>query len=230
MNNLTPITKFILLITFGLVLTSCLNNPNGIEETDELLLSLKLNNVNEAVIADSDTLSINLIRFLIGTSFLHNGDGDTLLINRNVYQLNHASSGGLDQEVKGLAQGTFNTGIIYNTLNFEIKKAEITYLNNHDIDDAFTQGESEDQLFSMIINGTYNSQSFEFKSTRNFNYELPFQNFADGTTGNLRYNLNMQTDIESWFQNPGEEGLLNPSEPSNASLINDNIESSISLN
>jgi len=224
------IAKSFLLITLGLFMASCLNSANDIEQRDQLVLTLNLNNANDEIVADNDTVSIDLIRFLVGITFLHNGNGDTLLINQNAYQLNHSTSGGLSQEIKGLAQGTFNSDVVYNTLNFEIKKAEVSFLTNPDIDEAFTQGESEDQLFSMIINGTFNSQSFEFKSVRNFNYEFTFQDLTDGTTGNLRYNLNMQTDLENWFQNPDGEGLLNPGEASNASLINDNIGLSINLN
>lgn len=224
------IVKNFLLITLGLFMASCLNSANDIEQRDQLVLTLNLNNANDEIVADNDTVSIDLIRFLVGTSFLHNGNGDTLLINQNAYQLNHSTTDGFSQELKGLAQGSFTSEVIYNTLNFEFKKAEASFLNNPNIDEAFTEGEAESERYSMIINGTYNSEPFEFKSVRNFNYELTFQDQSSGTPGGLVYSLNMQADIGSWFLNPDGEGLLNPGEASNASLINDKIGLSIGLN
>lgn len=223
------IVKSLLLPILGLLLVSCLNSANDIEQGDQLILTLLLDNVNEEIVAGNDTLSILRLDFLVGSTFLHNANGDTLLISQNTFQISHTNDP-LNQELKGLAQGNFTSEVIYNTLNFEIKKAEATDAGKADIDDAFVEGEAENQRFSMIVNGTYNGEAFEFKSTRNFNYELTFQDQSGGTPGNLIYNLNMETNLNSWFQNPEGEGLLDPGEAANASTINDRIESSVTLN
>ena len=223
------ILKTLLFVSIGLMAVSCLNSGNEFEQRDQLILTINLNNANDEIVANNDTLTVDLIRFLVGISFLHDGNGDTLRINQNTYQLNHSTTDGFSQELKGLAQGNFNSRVIYNTLNFEIKKAEASFLNNPNIDDAFNEGETESERYSMIINGNYNGDPFEFKSVRNFDYEFSFEDQTGGTPGGLVYSLNIQTDINSWFQNPDGEGLLNPAEASNALSINDNIELSIGL-
>lgn len=219
-----------LLLSFlGLFLASCLTNSQQSEVRDQLLLTLEMSNLNSELIAGDDTVNVAQLRFLYGKTFLLSSNDDTLLVNDNILQVTHQRS---NQEVKGLANGTFESDNVFSTLNFEIKQAEQSDAgsgSNFD-EEAFLEGESEDQRYSMIINGAYNGESFIFKSTRNFNFEFPIEDDSGGSTSGLLYNLPMRSDVISWFLNASGEGLLNPGDPANAATINDNIQQSLNLN
>jgi hypothetical protein len=228
MNSI--IKTFILLVT-ALFLGSCLNGSEQNEQRDQLTLTFNLENANNEITSGEDTLSINLVRFLVGNNYLYNDTGDTLLINQNVFQLNYSTTDGLSQEVIQIAQGSFDSDAVYRNLNFEIKKAEANYSQNPDIDDAFTEdgGELENQRYSMIIDGSYNGEPFTFKSTRNLAYSFTFPDLTGGQSGNLIYNLFVKTNVENWFLNSDATALLDPLQSSNEGTINDNIETSIAL-
>lgn len=228
MNSLIKIFP---LLVAAIFLSSCLNGSEQNEQRDQLTLTFNLENASSEITAGDDTLSINLIRFLVGNNYMYNDSGDTLLINRNVYQVNYSTTDGLSQELIQIAQGSFSSETIYSNLKFEIKKAEAAYSENPNIDDAFTEegGELENQRFSMIIDGTYNNSPFSFKSTQNFAYSFPFPDLTGGSGGNLIYNLFVQTDVSSWFLNSEGTALLDPSLSDNETSINQNIESSIEL-
>lgn len=224
------ISKKTLLLPFlALFLVSCLTNPQQNEVRDQLVLTLELDNINNEMVAGDDTVNVNRFRFLYGRTYLLSSNGDTLMVNNDVIQVTHEIS---TQEVKGLANGTFDSDNVFGTLNFEIKQAEQSDAgsgSNFD-EEAFLEGESEDQRYSMIINGAFNGNSFTFKSTRNFNFEFPIEDESGGSTGGLLYNLPMRTEVISWFLNASSDGLLDPGDPANAATINDNIQQSLNLN
>lgn len=208
-----------------LFLTSCLTTNQDTETANRLVITFQLAGINEQMIAQEDTLRIRTLRFLYGETTVNNSN-DSLTINDNIIQVTHQISNG---EVKGLANGTFQSNEVYNTLNFEIKQAvqpEQGTGSNFDVD-AFIEGDSDNQRYSMIIDGSFNSQPFTFKSTRNFNFTFSIEDNSNGTTGNLIYNLPLRAEVSGWFENTSEGGLLNPGDPNNAELINDQIESSV---
>lgn len=222
--------KTVFLPLLGLFLVSCLTNPQQQnEERDQLLITLELGNINDEIVAGDDTVNVAQLRFLYGETFLLSSNDDTLIVNNNVIQVTHQFS---TQEVKGLANGTFESDNVFGILNFEIKQAEQSDAgsgSNFD-EEAFLEGESEDQRYSLIINGAFNGDSFTFKSTRNFNFEFPIEDDSGGSTSGLLYNLTMKTDVISWFLNASGDGLLDPGDPANAATINDNIQQSLNLN
>ncbi len=221
--------KFFLLPFLGLFIASCLTNSQQNEARDQLVLTLEMSNLNSELITGDDTVNVTQLRFLYGKTFLLSSNDDTLLVNDDILQVTHQRS---NQEVKGLANGTFESDNVFGALNFEIKQAEQSDAgsgSNFD-EEAFLEGESEDQRYSMIINGSYNGENFIFKSTRNFNFEFPIEDESGGSTSGLLYNLPMRTDVISWFLNSSDDGLLDPGDPANAATINDNIQQSLNLN
>lgn len=222
------IGKYLTLAFLGLLLTSCLTNSEQNDLPNQLLLTLEFSNINNEIVAQDDTLRILALRFLYGRTSLRNAN-DTLLVNNNILQVTHQVT---NDEIKGLANGTFNSDEIFSTLAFEIKQAEEsdTGENSNFDENAFIEGSSNDQRYSMIINGSYNNNEFVYKSTRNFNFEFFIEDDSEGTGGNLLYNLPLATDVNSWFLNDNGDGLLDPRTESNASAINDNIEESLHLN
>lgn len=217
--------NFLLLPFFLFLFSSCLTNNQDTENANRLVITFQLADVNEEMIVQEDTLRIRTLRFLYGETTVNNSTA-TLTINDEIIQVTHQLS---NSEVKGLANGTFESNEVYSNLNFEIKQAvrpEEGSGANFDVD-AFIEGDADNQRYSMIIDGSYNSMPFTFKSTRNFNFSFPIEDNSNGTTGNLIYNLPIRAEVSEWFVNNAEGGLLNPGDPNNATVINDQIEASV---
>lgn len=219
--------KLLLIPICFILFTSCLTNNQDNDPANRLVITFQLAGINDEMIMQEDTLRVRTLRFLYGETTVNNSN-DSLTINDNIIQVTHQLS---NSEVKGLANGTFQSSEVYNNLNFEIKQAvqpEEGSGSNFDVD-AFIEGSSDDQRYSMIIEGAYNGQPFTFKSTRNFNFSFPIEDNSNGTAENLIYNLPLRAEVSDWFVNNSDGGLLNPGDPNNAGVINDQIESSVFL-
>lgn len=221
-------TLFCLAI-LGMFLTSCLTNSQENDVSNQLILTLEFSGINNEIVAEGDTIRVLTLKFLYGRTALQNNNNDTLVVNDNVQQINHQVS---NDETKGLASGPFESDEVYDLLAFEIKQAE-----QSDIDeggnfeaDTFIEGESDDQRYSMIMQGSYNNNGFEFKSTRNFNFEFLIQDNSGGSQQGLVYQMHLQANVQQWFLNSEGDGLLNPNSVGNASAINDNIQQSMNIN
>jgi len=222
--------KVYLLPILALFISSCLTGSKQEQVLDQLVMTLEFTNINNRIIVQQDTVEIDTLRFLYGKTTVQDGSNDTLVINNNTIQVTHRSA--IDDEIKGLANGSFNSDNIYNNLAFEIKQAEQSDAgsgSNFDVD-AFIEGDSNDLRYSMILSGTYNGNYFEFKSNRNFNFEFPISDQTDGNQSSLLYNLPLKTNVSLWFNNESGDGLLNPGDTANATAINDNIQSSMTFN
>ena len=219
--------KLLLLPVILIFLSSCLTDNQNTETANRLVITFQLAGINDEMIVQEDTLRIRTLRFLYGETTVNNSNA-SLTINENIIQVTHQLS---NNEVKGLANGTFQSNEVYSNLNFQIQQAvqpEEGSGSNFDVD-AFIEGDTDNQRYSMIIDGSYNGDPFTFKSTRNFNFSFPIEDNSNGTTGNLIYNLPMRAEVSDWFVNSAEGGLLNPGDPNNATAINDQIESSVFL-
>lgn len=218
--------KILLLPIVTLLFVSCLNSSDQGDLPDQIVITLGFPNINDNIIIESDTISIVRLRLLVGNVILRNSGSDTLLINQTAFQITHQLS---NNEIRGLASGTFNSDAVFEIFNFEIKQAEQSDIgSNSNVDNDFVEGESENERYSMIINGSYNGEAFEFKSARNFNFSFTIDNESN-SQGTLLYNLPMRSAPADWFMSPINNELLNPGNPDNASLINNNIQSSMTL-
>lgn len=220
--------KLLLLPLLAIFFASCLNTTQQDNQNNQLVLTLELTDINNEIVSGEDTVNIGQLRFLYGETDLRNSN-DTLVINENILQITHQFT---NDELKGLARGTFESDEIFNRLIFEIKKAELSDTgqgSNFD-EDAFIEGESEDQRYSMIIDGSYNGNEFTYKSTRNFDFEFNIQDDSDGAQGSLLYSLPVKAEVSFWFLNENGDGLLDPRVADNASAINENIQQSFNLN
>lgn len=220
--------KLLLLSLLGLIFSSCLTNGQEGETRDQLVFNITFTNISTPVIVEDDTLEIASLRFLAGKTSLQNNSGDSLRVIENPFQVSYQRS---PLETIGITQGNFDSEAVFSSIAFEIKQAEQSDINGSNIDaDAFIEGASDEQRYSMIIQGTYNSNDFTFKSTRNFNFFFPFDDNSGGNQDALLYNIPLESDVEDWFINQQDDSLLDPSNPDNTSAINDNIEFSVVLN
>ena len=127
----------------------------------------------------------------------------------------HFTAGGMISNVVSgnLPEGTFSK------IKFKIHKPE----DNESIPDAeFREGSSGNQRYSFIIKGTYNGNSFVFKSRRSVNmlFSLP----VPVVTGSNSRNITLVVNPGNWFANGSE--TIDPRNPSNENIIEDNIKNS----
>lgn len=227
-NAAPAIRKLLLLPILALLFSSCLTNGEEGQTRDQLVFNITFTNISTPVIVQEDTLEIVSVRFIAGRTTLQNNSGDSLLVIGNPFQISYQRS---PIETVGITQGNFDSEAVFNSIAFEIKQAEQSDINGSNIDaDAFIEGTSDDQRYSMIINGTFNGEDFTYKSTRNFNLLFPFEDNSGGNQDALIYNIPLESNVENWFINQQDDSLLDPSDPDNASAINNNIEFSVELN
>jgi hypothetical protein len=92
-------------------------------------------------------------------------------------------------------------------------------------DPEFKEGTAESQRFSFIIKGTYNGTSFVYKSKKTMDLTI---NMNKVINVNLKkQNITISLNETGWFKNGTAE--LNPNEPNNAVLIDNNIANSFKV-
>lgn len=107
----------------------------------------------------------------------------------------------------------------YNKIKFQIHKPED---NETPPDPEFKTGESGNQRFSVIVKGTYNGNSFVFRSRKSANVVFSLNNpLALQQTAK---NLTMIINPAQWFKN--NNNILDPRISSNENAIDDNIKNS----
>lgn len=120
--------------------------------------------------------------------------------------------------VETILAGKIPAGI-YNKVKFQIHKPED---NETPPDPEFKEGTSGNQRYSFIIKGTFNGNSFVYKSRKSVNIVVNFStpvNFQE--TG---INLTMIFNSSIWFKNGNV--YLDPRNSSNDDLIDDNLRNS----
>lgn len=108
---------------------------------------------------------------------------------------------------------------IYTKAKFKIHKPE----DNESVPDPeFKEGTGESQRFSFIVKGTYNGNSFIYKSKNSSNIVI---NFNAAENINIKQaNVTIAFNKLKWFKNGSID--LNPNDAQFEGLINDNIKNS----
>jgi len=118
---------------------------------------------------------------------------------------------------------TVTTGSIpeglYNKIKFKVHKPE----DNEPIPDPeFREGPSGNQRFSFIIKGKYNGINFVYKSRKSANIVFVFPTAIN--MQQMARNITVLINPALWFKNGSLE--IDPGNPSNENLIDDNIKNS----
>lgn len=127
--------------------------------------------------------------------------------------------------------GTLNEIIVkeipprrYDEVEFEIHKPE-DFETPPDPD--FKVGTSGDQRFSVIIEGTFNQQSFTYRSRVNMSQEHEFATPLMVEEGQ-EVNVTLLVDISQWFVDENGNDL-DPTDENNRSEIDDSIKRSVEV-
>lgn len=108
---------------------------------------------------------------------------------------------------------------IYDEFELEIEKAE------DDINVNDSDFRDETGTYSLVVLGTFNGEAFSFRSSEDFELELdlnPPLELGEGESSVLKVTV----DVSSWFIGSSGE-TLDPNNPDNYVIINENIENSI---
>lgn len=108
----------------------------------------------------------------------------------------------------------------YDRIKFVIHKVED---NETPPDPEFKEGTSGNQRYSVIVKGSYNGNSFVYKSRKSVSHEIQFSSPVT-FSADTRANLTMTVNIQSWFLSNGS--ILDPGNSSNGDEIDDNIKAS----
>jgi hypothetical protein len=109
----------------------------------------------------------------------------------------------------------------YTKIKFQLHKPEETETPT---DPEFKDGSGINQRYSFIIKGTYNGSAFVYKSKQAENVSITFDKVE-----NINLKANNVTVLFNklrWFKNGSAD--LNPNDPQNESLIDNNIRTSFS--
>jgi hypothetical protein len=208
------VISFLLSLSIALILTGCDENggitvPSGVSD---LTVSVKS---DDNALDEPASISITEAKALItNVEFEKESNGKDELHQRGplVCRFN------LNSAVKEM--GTqYIIRNNYTKIKFQIHKPD----ENETIPDPeFKEGTGTNQRYSFIIKGTYNGSSFVYKSKQSANIVL---NFSSVENINLKTaNITVLFNKLGWFKN-GNTGL-NPNDPLNESIIDNNIKNS----
>jgi len=184
------------------------NSPNS---SDNLTLSV----MSDENFTDANEIIITEAKCLIGEVELETEPSSSsinLPLNPFVVNLNSFSSAQLIASVN-IPQGA------YKKIKFQIHKPED---NETPQDPEFKTGESGNQRFSVIIKGTYNGNSFIYRSRKSVNLIFSLNNLL--TVGETSRNLTFLINSSQWFTN--NNTTIDPRNSSFEDIIDDNIKNS----
>jgi hypothetical protein len=212
MNKLIKQILLPAIFTFSLAILSSCDESGGItvpSGASELTVSIKSDdNVADAVvITEAKALLTNV-------EFEQESNGKNQLHQKGPIVLNLS----LDGTIKEI--GTqYIIRDNYTKVKFQLHKPEES---ENPSDPEFKIGTGATQRFSFIIKGTYNGTGFVYKSKASADLIISFSK-----TENINLKKNNVTVLfnkTKWFKNGNTD--LNPNDPANESLIDNNIKNS----
>jgi hypothetical protein len=211
------------------VLSSCLSGNNNIPPS--LQVALQLNGTTDmagsdtVLTAGSDSLMITSLRLINGDTQIIR-ESDTLAFNPTPVRFSsrQTSSGGPTPDTRPLNNAQRNALFAgtYQAIDFRIIQAPDS--SSGSFPGVFYKGGD----YSMVIKGEYNGSEFTFKSKHNFQQRLDISPPVNVPPQNASVLFIISADVRSWFLNGG--GFLDPSDTTNTSAINDNIQGSFEVN
>ena len=113
---------------------------------------------------------------------------------------------------------------MYDELEFEIEKRDDDD-NTAILDPDFSSEDGSE--YSVVIKGSINGEEFTFKSGKDFSVELEFEPAVE-INDDQRISVTLTFDINQWFAD-GNGNVLDPTNASNLSRIETNIENSLDV-
>ncbi len=210
--SIIKLNPIVLLAAFGILILSLFNSCDTSETTDGTL-SFSFFSSSTLPKTTADTIVLDSAKFII-------------------YDINIKEQSGTD--TKGIKVGPFLVylNISGMTTNFAVGNIppgfyDQTKFEVHQLKDTETPPDPEfvdgSIRYSAIIKGTYNSVPFVYKYQKSAKQDLKLDTPIQVTENSIA-NLTIIVDPYSWFDESGI--ILDPNDPVNQSLIEDNIKQS----
>jgi hypothetical protein len=164
-------------------------------------------------------VQIDTAKILLRTIQFHNvGDSDSLDFKTESFVLDLDLDGGLNTvAVQEIPNGS------YDKVSFRLHKPE----ELEDVGDTdFYEGDSGSERYSVVVKGSYDGQPFTFKSRRTAKQRIDIQPALAITDTTTAVNVTLSVDVHSWFIDPDDGALLNPTDEGDESEIDDAIKES----
>ncbi len=210
LGNISSVLLIVLALTGMFAVQGCSDSSNSVStQTDNLGFSVKFNdaaynNPNSAiVITEAKALVSELEIETSDSSASHE-------IHLSPFVINFDINGGLKEVLSAYIPSK-----TYKKIKFQIHKPED---NETPPDPEFSSG----GRYSFIIKGTYNGNSFVFKSKKTVNIVLTMNNQV--SISSTKLNLTMILNKLQWFLENGSE--IDPRDPSKEDKIDDNLRNS----
>lgn len=223
MNIVTNINRMAVLAFIGIgsmLLTGCLGDTGNDTEQNVIEIGVELNGVEEPIKAGEDSLDIEEVKFVHGLSYLV-AEEDSLYFSSQPSVFEFSELGG-SEDVLAFGQISPN---VYSSIDFFISRAP------EEMRSVAPEFVTEEARYSMIIEGSYNDEDFQFRTEENFEtkFELSPSLTVDEETAES-FNMLIFSNIRDWFLAEDGESLINPEESdSTRQLINENIDEAFFL-
>lgn len=197
----------------ALFFSGCLGDNDNNSQQSVIEIAVELSGFGETIEAGEDSIAIEEVSFVQGFSFLE-AEEDSLFFSSqpNVFDFSTGSS----EDALAFGQIAPNT---YSSMEILISQAP------EELRSIAPEFVTEDGRFSMIVEGRFNGEDFEFRSQENFEYAFdlsPILEVDEETQESFDYLL--YTNMRDWFISEEGESLIDPQESdSTRQLINDNI-------
>ncbi|WP_018126524.1 hypothetical protein [Balneola vulgaris] len=220
MNSLRfyKLKSFLTVLTAAFVFGACSTSDSGDSAQMRLNATSKSNNSAQKAKSQADTLIITEAKFRISELEVESAQADSADFEGGPFILDLNISGGITE----LATTEIKAGI-YEELEIEIEKPDSGETPS---DPDFKIGEGENERFSLIIRGTYNGNEFTFRSSKDFEIEVEFEQGVEiqsNTEGLIDVTLSIDSAI--WFVD-ANGNTLDPTLVENQAMIEAAIEAS----
>jgi hypothetical protein len=212
-KTLFPILASLFLVIFYSGCSdSNVTDPGTDPVSSNVSISIKSNNaqddpLNEIVINEAKALLTEIEFELEGSGIEHEIKPGPIVVHFN-------TTGGMTT----LTTGNVPAGV-YNKVKFQLHKPE----DYETIPDPeFREGTSGNLRYSFIIKGSYNGNSFVYKSKKSINLVINFSSPINFQTSSR--NITVLINTAGWFKNGNI--VLDPRDTDNEDMIDNNLENS----
>lgn len=207
-----------LLVALPLLVSSCVSNSET-SFPSQVQLGMEVAYLDSTYKLNGDSIRVQEVRFIIGDSFFLTSNDDSVFTTNQTgmvtFDENTPNPGGIT--------GRNFPAAVYEGFTLTIPKAPT---NNQAIADDFV---TDGKRYTIIAEGTYNGESFKYKSERAIEPEFTLSPPLQVSETNERYTFLVRTDVRDWFTDNQSQQLYDPGVADNSTAINDNIEGGFSF-
>ncbi len=225
-------SEFILIVVtlfFSLLfLSSCLDDDDRTtsEFPSNINISFNIPDIGQSKFDGQNTLTVERARFAIRSFALKRDEQSNFNLGDGIAFIGFSTADTEDIDIGSRQIG----GAVFTGVLFEITRPENSdQIQDFDFIVLNENGELE-RAFTMIIEGTFNGEPFEYKTEGVLEIELDFESFVNLPNTNGGMNIRLLPRTENWFRD-NQSRLINPSNVTETEemMINTNVRNSWDL-